>query len=286
MAGAWRLGAARGGAARGIDSATSHCHHLPVPEDDRYTLTELADLAGVTPRTVRYYMSQGLLPAVGQSGPGAKYGAGHLARLRLIRRLQSEHLPLAEIRRRLEGLDDDIIAELAGSDEPASPPDSALEYLRGILGPRPGDLPTDTTPATPQTSPGRALRRDLFVAQPAPDTPAGRAFLRKIVPGPAAPVMAPGGAPIPFPEDAEVRDVSDPAAPIVLAERIGDQPGSTVAAVPAGPTQQAPDRSQWERIALAPDVELHIRRPLTRSLNKAVDRLITIARELLQEDPS
>jgi hypothetical protein len=75
-------------------------------------------------------------------------------------------------------------------------------------------------------------------------------------------------------------------APLVLAERIGDSYGPTVATVPAAPATQAHDRSQWERIALTPDVELHIRRPLTRSLNKSVDRLITIARELLQEDPS
>ena len=47
-----------------------------MPDDDRYSLTELADLAGVTPRTVRYYLAQGLLPAVGQSGPGSKYDAG------------------------------------------------------------------------------------------------------------------------------------------------------------------------------------------------------------------
>ena len=30
-----------------------------MPDDERYTLTELADLAGVTPRTVRYYIGQG-----------------------------------------------------------------------------------------------------------------------------------------------------------------------------------------------------------------------------------
>ncbi len=46
------------------------------------------------------------------------------------------------------------------------------------------------------------------------------------------------------------------------------------------------DRSQWERIALAPDVELHVRRPLSRLQNKRVDRLVTIARELLEEDRS
>ncbi len=105
-----------------------------MPDDDRYSLTELADLAGVTPRTVRYYLAQGLLPAVGQTGPGSKYGADHLDRLRLIKRLQAEHLPLAEIRHRLEGLDPETIRDLAGSPEPAPPPDSALDYLRTVLG--------------------------------------------------------------------------------------------------------------------------------------------------------
>ena len=44
------------------------------------------------------------------------------------------------------------------------------------------------------------------------------------------------------------------------------------------------ERSQWERLALSPDVELHIRRPLARAQQKQVDRLITIARELLEEE--
>ncbi len=61
-------------------------------------------------------------------------------------------------------------------------------------------------------------------------------------------------------------------------------------AVPAATTEPTPtptpsiERSQWERIVLAPDVELHLRRPLSRSQNKQVDRLVTIARELLEED--
>ena len=53
-----------------------------------------------------------------------------------------------------------------------------------------------------------------------------------------------------------------------------------------GPTDAAPDRSQWDRIALTSDIELHIRRPLSRLQNKRVDRLIAIARELLEENPS
>src|SRR3954452_8774108 len=117
-----------------IDSVTFHCHDMAMPDDDRYSLTELADLAGVTPRTVRYYLAQGLLPAVGQTGPGSKYGETHLARLRLIRRLQAEHLPLAEIRRRLEGLSGPDILTLAAAPAPPVPTDSALDYVRTVLG--------------------------------------------------------------------------------------------------------------------------------------------------------
>jgi DNA-binding transcriptional MerR regulator len=193
-------------------------------DDERYGLTELADLAGVTPRTVRYYLSQGLLPAVGQRGPGSKYDPGHLARLRLIRRLQGEHLPLAEIRRRLDELDDGEISELAGSDSPPPPPGSALDYLRSVL------VGQATAPRSGAVAPASSF------------------------------------------------------APNVLAERLGDSYGSTPAMASTVPSTQPIERSQWERVVLAPDVELHIRRPLARAQNKRVDRLVTIARELLEED--
>jgi DNA-binding transcriptional MerR regulator len=44
------------------------------------------------------------------------------------------------------------------------------------------------------------------------------------------------------------------------------------------------DRSQWDRIALTPDVELHVRRPLTREGNKQLERLLEEARRILKED--
>jgi DNA-binding transcriptional MerR regulator len=212
--------------------------------DERYSLTELADLAGVTPRTVRYYLGQGLLPAVGPSGPGSKYGATHLARLRLIRRLQAEHLPLAEIRRRLDDLDDGQIRELAASRETARPPDSALEYLRTVL-----DGPTASAAL-------RAGRPAASQAMTGPMPLAGRSSL-------AWPAMAP------LPPPDTVRGVAE-----------------TTASDQMEPSPSPLERSQWERIALGPDVELHIRRPLARAQQKQVDRLVTIARELLEEDRS
>ncbi|MDH4143531.1 MAG: hypothetical protein OEV61_13060, partial [Chloroflexota bacterium] len=67
-------------------------------------------------------------------------------------------------------------------------------------------------------------------------------------------------------------------------------PAPTAPAVPVRdlPTEVSPhpQRSQWERIGLGPDVELHIRRPLSRSTAKRVDRLVEIARDLLEEDRS
>ena len=164
-----------------IDSGTSCCQYSAVPDDDRYSLTELADLASVTPRTVRYYLAQGLLPAVGQSGPGSKYGDGHLARLRLIRRLQTEHLPLAEIRRRLAGLSDADIEALAATDVSPPPTDSALDYLRTVLGgpttpllrlaERPPPMPAM---APPPGMPDRLLRRSNLseAVLPVPSIPA------------------------------------------------------------------------------------------------------------------
>ncbi len=61
---------------------------------------------------------------------------------------------------------------------------------------------------------------------------------------------------------------------------------ATSASAPAAAAPTATERSQWERITLAPDIELHVRRPLPRPLAKQVDRLVSIARDLLEEDPS
>lgn len=193
--------------------------------DSAYSLAELCDLADVTPRTVRYYVAQGLLRSPGGSGPGARYDDGHLARLRLIRRLQREHLPLAEIRSRLAALsDEEVIAEAETSARP--PVDTALDYVRSVLG-------------TP-------LRGAAPAAPPAMPTP---------------------------PSSLEVQPS--------LLRRVAEIPRPDYAAEPPTPN---PDRSHWERYTLAPDVELHVRRPLTRSQNRAVARLLEAARQLLEED--
>ena len=75
--------------------------------DDGYSLQDLCDETGVTPRTVRYYIKQGLLPAAVRTGPGVRYSEPYAWRIRLIRHLKGDYLPLAEIRRLLETMPDE-----------------------------------------------------------------------------------------------------------------------------------------------------------------------------------
>ncbi|MGQ0743857.1 MAG: MerR family transcriptional regulator [Acidimicrobiales bacterium] len=61
------------------------------------TIEELANRASCTTRTIRNYQTQGLLPYPAMDGRVGMYGAGHLARLRLISQLQDQGFSLAGI---------------------------------------------------------------------------------------------------------------------------------------------------------------------------------------------
>jgi len=186
--------------------------------DQTFELPELCEQAGVTARTVRYYVQQGLLPAPGM-GPGTKYGRGHLDRLRLVRRLQKEHLPLAEIRKHLVRLDDAQVAAalLATSDRQAARAPLAAS-ARGPQGPR--DSVADYVTGVLSGSPMPARRLAM-------SAPASRG--------------EPGSAPY--------------------------------------------ERDRWDRFRLTDDVEIHVRRPLSRETNRRVEKLLEAARDILGEEP-
>lgn len=177
-------------------------------------LTELADRAGVSIRTVRYYIQQGLLPAPEGRGPGAHYSEDHLDRLLVIKRLQREHLPLAEIRRMLESSESNVRER---GERPTSR--SARDYVRDVLN-------------------------------------------RPVVP------LSEGKANILFEHGPSYSESREPEQPLP---------------VPPQPPP-LPTRSQWERLTIAPDIELHVRRPLSRAENKQVERLIDAARDIFTED--
>ena len=69
--------------------------------EKEYSLADLAEQAGVQARTIRYYISRGLLPGPLKAGRGAAYSEGHLRQLRNIAERQAEGRMLAEIARDL-----------------------------------------------------------------------------------------------------------------------------------------------------------------------------------------
>jgi DNA-binding transcriptional MerR regulator len=72
------------------------------PGKKEWKLPDLADEVGVSPRTVRYYVQRGLLPAPVFRGKDTVYGDDHVVRLKAIRRLQEKFLPLDAIQAELE----------------------------------------------------------------------------------------------------------------------------------------------------------------------------------------
>jgi DNA-binding transcriptional MerR regulator len=85
-----------------------------------WKLPELANRAGVSPRTVRYYVQRGLLPAPAFRGADTAYQEEHLLRLRAIRRLQERFFPLDAIQVELERLPPEAIRALAEGGEPST----------------------------------------------------------------------------------------------------------------------------------------------------------------------
>jgi DNA-binding transcriptional MerR regulator len=176
--------------------------------DTPLTLTSLCERADVSVRTVRYYIQQGLLPAADRAGPGATYGLGHLDRLRLIRQLKEQHLPLAKIRRRIDGLSDtDVRSLLEGPKRPHAK--TAADYVRSVLNP-----------------------------------------------------------------------TSASAAPISSSTQARSRAKHAKATISTKPST----RSTWERHIITEDIEVHIRRPLSRDQDQKSKELLQSAKTLFSED--
>lgn len=104
------------------------------------SIEELAKRGGVPVRTIRFYISEGLLPGPAGRGRAATYGEEHLLRLRLIRLLVQQRVPLAEIRERLTDLDLASIRQMLATEEQrerrlqrAAESASPQEYVAALL---------------------------------------------------------------------------------------------------------------------------------------------------------
>ena len=141
-----------------------------------------------------------------------RWSQEHLERLLLILELKDKHLPLAEIRHRLEAMSASEVSALLANQRAEQSATSAADYVQKVLaGVRPG--------SSPPASKKKAARRRAS----------------------KAPVVA---------------------------------------------SQAAVTRTTWERVTLARDVELHVQRPLARSQDKRVQRLLSAARDIFDKEES
>jgi DNA-binding transcriptional MerR regulator len=121
------------------DSVTVYNRNM-LGEEQSLTIEELAERAETSVRTIRFYIAEGLLPGPGARGKAASYSGEHLLRLRLIRRLAEQRVPLADMREMLARLSPkDAQALLAEEEEramqrvQAAQAPSPKEYLATLL---------------------------------------------------------------------------------------------------------------------------------------------------------
>ena len=128
------------------------------------SVSQLAGRAGITPDTVRYYGSLGLLPETGRTAAGHRYyDDTALERLRFIKGVQWFELRLEEIRELLEVFDAEVcpcghtrevvVRRIAAIDEQRA----RLEEIRAALCRLLGDEAT----AEPANGQAKTRRRDM-----------------------------------------------------------------------------------------------------------------------------
>jgi MerR family redox-sensitive transcriptional activator SoxR len=195
---------------------------------------ELAARAGISVRTIRYYIEEGLLPQPSYQGKYSYYDLNFLDRLELIRRLKDSYLPLREIREIMSSLTDDevrvklkeqpvtsrnSINEQMPAQQAGKPGENALRYINRLM----EDQTRYKTKGTGDKAETNLFRQNKILLQ---------------------------------------SKVSSPEA------------SSTV-----------PDQETWQRITLAPGVELNLRHPLDPDTQSQVQQLINFAKILLPSNP-
>lgn len=162
-----------------------------------YQIRDLAHEAGVTVRTVHYYVSEGLLPPPLGDGRRARYSNGHLARLKLIAALRDEGLSLTAIRARVTVLSDDdaeaaleTLEQRVGEDYPAVTAvglfEAAVSEQLASAAPPAPLMAMEAAPVHDEQSAGAYVAR-LLQRNPAPTGPQ----IRRQPPAPASEQVRP-----------------------------------------------------------------------------------------------
>ena len=226
-----------------------------------YTIDDLTAQAGVTVRTVRYYIGEGLLPPPLGAGPGTRYTREHLDTLLLIGALKDRYLPLREIRRRLQGMDPAAIHEAiegmharTGSEDAEQPERGAAVAMMSPPDPPDALLGADAGDAS---APGSASSYIEALLQEDPGVPHHRRAARR------AQRSRRQGDGMRFPAPPNLPDVTDISTPDMF------------------PISADPDERRWRKLAITPEAELTIEEDLYHRRREQIESLVAHIRRVL-----
>lgn len=201
-----------------------------------YSIGELARKAGVSVRTIRFYIDEGLIPPPQVRGRNTLYGEEYLDRIALILRLKEAYLPLREIQQRMDGLSIEAVRELLGQQVAEGVKRDASRMPNQSL------KESDIQPLSEENTPAMDYIARILEAHTPASSPAEAQFRRSAQsPSPATPPRPRG-----FPQ----------------------------------PTPQF--QATWQRILLAPGIELHVSQQTMAEKQAVIQRLVELARQLFE----
>jgi|GEM_PF-783883 len=216
---------------RHLDMSYYGCH-IPNMEKDGITLEELSARTGVEVRTLRSWISEGLLSPPYKSGRGATYPASNVARALAVRALKEMHgMSFAEIGRRFMLASDEQIRDWGRPRERKVEGDSARDYLRRLR------LRLE---AGAEDAPAPMMHQDAPSPNPAP-----------LAPEPPEPFLSASMAP---PSEFAAEAAPGPSD-LARMERLIFELGRLL----DGPAPRRSRGTIWTRISVTPDLEISVR---------------------------
>lgn len=199
--------------------------------EKRYLIGELSEAAGVSVRTIRYYLDEGLLPPPAVEGKYSTFDESYLERLEFIRRLKDAFLPLKEIRQQMLALSPEEIHRLLTENQFTERQDdgNAMEDRNDLRTISPASVPEKKRVE-------KKVQESLNEAE--------EYISRLLQPRRALPI-----SPAPQPR----------------------------------PPQPAPRSAAWQRIELAPGLELHLRQQDQDRYRGLIQQLISLVENYLRK---
>jgi DNA-binding transcriptional MerR regulator len=222
-------------------------------QEQELTLEELSERTGVEARTLRSWVSEGLLAPPLKSGRGAKYPASNADRALAVRALKDLYgLSLAEIGRRFLLASDQEVREWASAaGQTAAPRGSAREYIKMMRS---------------RAGPDAASHSNAPARFEAPQSQAAFLSTRPDTPKPKVASAASGAVP----HRPEFADRTKVEHLILALERLQAKPALRRS---AGTT--------WTRISITPDLELSVRGDLAPAERLLFEQLADQLRAIL-----